>query len=80
MHNRTTLRPALAVWICLQMKAAGFAPHEVPPGMLCLGPRKGLRSLSKPSRAEAIRRRVEQVLALDRAEGRLVARISVIGS
>jgi hypothetical protein len=31
-------------------------------------------------RAEAIQRTVEQILALDRAEGRLVARISVMGS
>ena len=34
--------------------------------------------IRKPSGAEGIRRRVEKVLALDRADGRLVARISVI--
>jgi hypothetical protein len=37
----------------------------------CLQQRKDLRSSSKASRVEAVRRRVEKVLALDRAEGRL---------
>ena len=41
--------------------------------------RNDLRSLSKVT-AQSIRRRVEKVLALDRAEDRLVARISVIGT
>jgi hypothetical protein len=66
------LRPAV-----LEMKTVGFAPREAPPGMLCLGLRKDLRSLSKLSRAEAVRRR-GKVLALGRAEVDYVARMSVI--